>query len=190
MLPAQLVLSPYSPAQIFKILLTRFATASNDHLSGEESEQDLRAIVSQLNIVDCEALELISRSVGAKNGDLRRAMQIVRDVLSRKMEGVNNIQPKDSCIQPGVIVFSGGSDDTCSAEATITAPPEAAISIADVRTVLSACFDSNIIEIIKDLPSQAQLIVCTAVKLYFANPHSAVTLHQVCAISRYVSHVD
>jgi len=117
--PMILDFQPYKSSQIIKIL--------------EKRLQDSRVNVNE--VFEDAALELCSRKVASNYGDLRKALDVCKQVITSRLSTAKNIE-----------LVKG----------------EPLISFIDMSETLSFVFTSPIIETIKGLPLHAQILLTSA----------------------------
>ena len=142
--------------------------------------------VQKYDAFELNALELCARKVSAQTGDMRKALRVCTDALQLC---VDEARLRYSSIErEGCVILDNG--DVVEGPALATLPPIHKIKVSHMARAVSKIFQNPVVETIRALPQQQQMILCSCVRVFgertdFNKSAKEITLREL--LSRYTN---
>ena len=138
--------------------------------------------VQKYDAFELNALELCARKVSAQTGDMRKALRVCTDALQLCVDEARNRY--ESIQREGCVVLENG--DVIEGAALETLPPIHKIKISHMAKAISKIFQNPVVETIRALPQQQQMILCSCVRIFgartdFNKTAKEITLRELLA---------
>ena len=140
--PALVAFTAYTSVQLKQLLLER---------------------VVKFDAFEQNALELCARKVSSQTGDMRKALRVCTDAAQLCVEEARN---RYESIQREGCVISDNGEIIEGESALANLPPIRKVKVSHMARAISKMFQNPVVETIRALPQQQQMILCACVRTF------------------------
>ena len=137
--------------------------------------------VQKYDAFELNALELCARKVSAQTGDMRKALRVCNEALQLCVDEARHRH--ESIERENCVVLDG---EVIEGPALATLPPIDKIKVSHMARAISKIFQNPVVETIRALPQQQQMILCSCVRVFgtrtdFNKTAKEITLRELLA---------